>query len=99
MPYYVLPAMLTSGVPYPYGGATHAETILESCLAVAEQRLDDSAAVHSSKYRMCLEASVMADRRHRPQLLGYNGDRSDGRGRLTPRDRYENGVTYNGVQF
>ena len=79
--YYILPDRLTSAHPYAYGGAAHVETILESCLAIAEQRLDDAASVHTGKFMERLSASIGLDRRNKPQLMGYNGDRSDYRHR------------------
>ena len=39
--YKVLPPALSSAYVYPYGGAEHAETVLASCLAVDEHRMDD----------------------------------------------------------
>lgn len=77
--YHLTGEALTGDAPYAYGGAAHAETILESCLAIAEQRLDDSMTVHSEKFKERLEASVAHDRRGKPQHLGYNADRSDAR--------------------
>jgi hypothetical protein len=73
--YSIHPEALTEKAPDALGGPAHAETILESCLAIAEQRLDDSMGVHTAKYRERLAASVNSDRRHKPQHLGYNGDR------------------------
>lgn len=75
--YYVLPDYLQTAFPYHLGGMAHAETILESCLATAEQRLDDSATVHSLKFKERLAASINIDRKMKPQRLGYNGDNSD----------------------
>lgn len=76
--YYILPDVLQNSFPNPYGGAQHAETILESCLAIAEQRLDDAKGVHWEQFRERLLASISADRKMKPQTLGYNADRSDG---------------------
>lgn len=84
---------IRAAAPYPLGGAMHAETILESCLSVAEQREDDAEGVHTKQYRTLLAASIMMDRRHGPHFLGYNGDRSDGRTGGFERENY---VTYNG---
>ncbi len=77
--YYVHPDALSGNQPYAYGGMAHAETILESCLAIAEQRLDDAMGVHTAKFGERLAASISHDRRNKPQLLGYNDDRSDRR--------------------
>lgn len=98
--YYVLPDYLSGSYPYAYGGMAHAETILESCLAIAEQRLDDASSVHSMKFNERLAASVSLDRRSKPQRLGYNGDNSDGRNRLDRRGlHWQNLVTVGGVQY
>lgn len=97
--YYVNPGYLDAAFPYHMGGAQHAETVLESCLAIAEQRKDDQMAVHTMKFQERLRASIAADRKLKSQLLGYNRDRSDERHRLLPgRWPYVgNRVTFNGV--
>lgn len=98
--YYILGDMLTGTNPYVYGGAQHVETILESCLAVAEQRKDDAMGVHSALYSERLAASVGIDRRNKPQMYGKNRDTSDSRYRRG--DRYIWGFpagTYNGVSM
>ena len=101
--YYVNPDYLTGANPYAYGGAQHVETILESCLAIAEQRLDDAMGVHTLKFKERLIASINMDRKSKPQTLGYNGDRSDLRDRRWgPRyDRIwgQNLITGNGMQY
>lgn len=98
--YYVAANYLDSAFPYHMGGMMHAETVLESCLAIAEQRLDDSSSVHSRKFAERLIASVNLDRRMKPQMLGYNRDNSDMRDRSYGRSRtWDNLVTVNGVQF
>ena len=75
--YYVLPDALTDQNPYPYGGALHAETLKEACLAAAEGGPDDSMSVHAALFRERLAASISLDRRKQPAMLGYNRDRSD----------------------
>lgn len=95
----LLPDALTGIRPWPLGGMAHAETILESCLAVAESRLDDTQGVHKAAFMERMAASITADRRMKPAFLGYNGDRSD-RVEQLPRDRHGyNVVTYNGVEY
>lgn len=97
--YYVNADALTANCLYPLGGMAHAETILESCLAIAEERLDDSSGVHAAKFAQRLAASISMDRRLKPQTLGNNGDRSD-RPDLWGRDHYwDQSVTYRGVQY
>ena len=64
---------------YPLGGAKHSETLLECCLAVAEQRRDDmGGGFHTGRARELMGASIAADRANAPDYLGYNADGSDG---------------------
>lgn len=97
--YYLLPEALTDANPYCYGGMQHAETILESCLAIAEERINDQQnGLHSTKFMQRLQASIAIDRRNKAQLVGYNGDRSDQRGGYWPwRQGYlDSQITYYG---
>lgn len=96
--YYVLADYLNTAFPYALGGMSHAETVLESCLAVAEQREDDMAGVHTQNFQQRLMASIAADRRNKPQMLGYNRDRSDGPFRFS-RNHWNDRITYQGVQY
>ncbi len=75
--YYVLPDYLSGAFPYAYGGAAHAETLLESCLAIAEQKLDDAMGVHTQKFQERLVASIGMDRKNKAQNLGPNLARGD----------------------
>lgn len=91
---------LSSANQYPPGAQTHAETILESCLAAAERLLGEPGQ-HSARFMQLLIASVLADRAaSSPEFLGYNGDRSDVP-TVWPNARYpgDNIVTYNGVTY
>lgn len=97
--YYIMADALKGNRPYAYGGAVHAETLLESCLAIAEERLDDSRGVHAAKFMERLAASISKDRHHRSQLIGYNADRSDDIHANTPNFRGFGRITVNGVQY
>lgn len=97
--YYILADYLSGSQPYAYGGMAHAETILESCLAIAEQRLDDASSVHSAKFQERLMASISLDRRSKPQTLGYNRDNSDHRRYGREDLHWLNTVKVNGVQY
>lgn len=98
--YYVYSDFLDGAFPFPMGGMMHAETILESCLAVAEQRQDDMAGIHTENFRTRLMASIAADRRTKAQTLGYNGDNSDrGYWLQDGWNHYQDRITYNGVQY
>ena len=92
--YYVAPTALSHTNPYPYGPAAHSETILESCLSIAEQRLNDEKGIHWEKFLERLSASIQFDRKTSgPDFLGYNADRSDGG--VFRYDRFDS-VTVNG---
>lgn len=98
--YYISPDFLSGAFPYAYGGAPHAETMLESCLAIAEQRRDDAMSVHTAKFKERLLASMSMDRRLKPQKLGLNRDRSDELGWNRQNVHYWAGAaTYNGGSF
>lgn len=76
--YHALPSKLTVADPYPLGGEAHAETIMESCLAIAEERQENNAGIHTAKFMQRLQASIAYDRMvNTPDYAGYNGDGSD----------------------
>ncbi|MFA7279118.1 MAG: hypothetical protein WC100_03390 [Sterolibacterium sp.] len=93
----ILPNMLTSSPgPYPLGGMAHAETILQSCIAMAELRKENEKGIEWQTFMERLAASVGADKSQAPAVLGYNGD-GPGRSRAAAyRTPY---VTYNGVLY
>lgn len=99
--YYILPDYPVELRPYPYGGAAHAETILESCLAAAEETIDDSPGTHAGAFMARLMASINFDRKNKPQNLGYNGDRSDARDWYPKENEnyWNSTITVNGVQY
>jgi hypothetical protein len=75
----LLPEMLAdTTIEYPYGGATHSQTILASCLAAAEvQRLDGHGPLWTA-YKEELSSSITSDNAmNSVQYFGYNGDNSD----------------------
>ena len=98
LPYYINPDYLNGAFPFPYGGAQHAETIRSACLAAAEETLDDAPSVWRDRFAAQLQASINVDRRSKPQMVGYNGDNSDERGRWRRGDWHGWGsITVNGV--
>lgn len=102
--YSILGEMLTGDLPFAYGGPDHSETILASCLAVWENRIDDIPnGPRYQHWRERLAASISIDRAKRPQTLGYNADNSDDRyerrsGRYSARYGYPR-LRLNGVLF
>jgi len=78
MQYRVRPQDNLDGTDIPYGGTDHAETILYSCLAEAERRLDEAQGVYYQRFIESLASSIDLDSRMSgPHTLGYNSDRSD----------------------
>jgi hypothetical protein len=97
--YKVLPGELSDALPYPYGGAAHSETILEACLSVAEQRMDDEAGLHTQLFAERLAASIAQDQRNlMPEFFGYNRDGSD---QVSLPNRYQrtDSITYNSTLY
>ena len=85
--YRVLPNMVTRAAGYPWGGAEHAETILASCLAVAERRVKGEAGICQQAWLERLAASVALDQRRTADFLGYAGDPG-------PRRRVDDGMRH-----
>lgn len=56
------PDFFSDDTHYPLGGSLHAETLLESCLAAAEEFQNDSATLHRERFQQLLEASIAADK-------------------------------------
>lgn len=75
--YYLVPDAINTHRPFAYGGAEHAETMLEACLAVAEERRDNQPSTHAAAFQARLLASIALDMSKKPQQLGYNRDASD----------------------
>lgn len=65
---------LTEANPYPLGGMKLAELYIESCLAVAESRLDDSAGQHRAEFEALLVDAVARDRKNGAQYYGDVGN-------------------------
>lgn len=97
--YYIIGEALTERNPYVYGAALHRELYIESCLAIAEQRIDDQIdGPHTLKFKERLAAAIGSDRRNKAQTTGHNGDRSDERwGRYNPHWNFH--CLYNGAGF
>jgi hypothetical protein len=94
-PYSALPNALSSSYPYPYGGAVHSLTILESCLAVAELEENGiEGGPHGNAFQRMLRASIDYDLRvNCPDFYGYNGDYSRS---FQERHGGVTDITYNG---
>lgn len=100
--YKLNPAGLGEEANLPFGGQVHAQTIIEACLAAAEEQKGVGNGLHAKKFEECLRASVSHDRQvSSPATLGYNTDRSDAPVNPTMNwhDYDENIVTYNGIAY
>lgn len=91
--YAILPDRLLDTRPYPLGGAAHAETIRQACLAAAERELNQEQGVHAASFAERLSASLAVDMQRAPDSLGVLGD--PGMRRMEYEPAYY--VTYNGV--
>jgi hypothetical protein len=85
----------------PIGGMMHGETIIASCLAVAEQMIDEfnNPGKNQARFIERLAASISYDRRNMlPDGFGYNADNSDRQSQFPSRRRIQvvtrNNVTY-----
>jgi len=92
-----------TSLPYPVGGMSHGDTIMEACLLVAAEKVMTSLIGERKPiYEEKLMQSISSDKEKEPDYYGYNGDNSEGgfrRGccRLTDYNyiKYE-GVLYTG---
>jgi hypothetical protein len=98
--YYILPDYLSGALPFAYGGTAHSGTILEACLAAWERDMDGKIAEHEAHYQQLLAASISYDRNLKAQVIGFNLDGSDDRGRRRNRREYEGAfATFSGVLY
>jgi len=84
----------------PVGGALHGETIIASCLAIAEQLVDEfnNPGKMQARYLERLSASINLDRRSNlPDYFGYNGDNSDSQS--FDHSRRNKPVSFNNVEY
>ena len=87
---------LSTSNPYPLGGPQHSESIMQSCLDVAERYKSGSEGPEHKAWLARLAASVELDLKTVASSLGYNADRSDGRRTKIGQDY---SVTYNDVLY
>ena len=64
---------LTGVSPYPLGAQRYGELITESCLAIAEQRANDEAGLHTALFQTLLLAGIALDRKQGALYFGPMG--------------------------
>ena len=68
---------LSDTYPYPLGGMQLAELYIESCLAVAENRINDTPGLHGEQYKRLLVDAITRDGRRGSQNFGQMGHKED----------------------
>jgi hypothetical protein len=98
--YHALQNALTLSRPFALGGAAHFETLLSSCLAMAEDFMEDQRGPKWARWMERLTASVGHDRHlvSAKTRYGYVGDPSMNRG-WSPDYRNINAVTFDGTLY
>jgi hypothetical protein len=92
--YEAFAGKLTDANPYPIGGMKHSATILESCLAVADLRANDSRGVHWEQFVRMLAMSRAQDRQNGARFYGSMGGGDLDAAPL--RERVTSNITYKG---
>jgi len=96
--YNVLDSTISASVPYPLGGMSHAEGILQSIMAVAEHRVEEERGIQWQRFMELVTANIHRDMKNNtPEYYGYNRDGSD----LSRHANIERNlpVTYKGVKY
>lgn len=95
----ILPEKLAT-TKYALGGMAHCETIVEACLAKADEIMNSTpSGVHHTAYAWQLARSIERDRKQAPEYLGYNTDTSMAGGGPVVRRLDGVQVTVDGVEY
>lgn len=93
--------LVKTTAPYPLGGMKYSELVVESCLAIAEQRANDEKGIHSDAFVRLLAAAIEQDRQSGPRYFGALGegesDEADARRRRLQGSSYD--ITYKGATW
>ena len=87
---------LSDTYPYPLGGMQLAELYTESCLAVAEQRVNREAGLHTQMFNALLNDAIERDSMRGPRIFGQMGHKERGYDSRHFRHGCVSGVTYDG---
>lgn len=98
--YEAYSGQLSDSYPYPLGGMHLSELYVESCLAVAEQRVNDEAGLHTQLFESLLADAVARDRKRGAKNFGRMGNTAE---EEVPYPRFRRGyvggtypITYDG---
>jgi hypothetical protein len=94
--YEAFAGKLSDANPYPLGGMKFTQLIIESCLAVAEQRANDEKGLHSEQFASMLAASIAQDRKNGARYFGHMGNASTDSELLSRSRQTSYAVTYKG---
>lgn len=75
--YEAYSGQLTDALPYPLGGMHLSELYVESCLAVAEQRVNEEAGLHTSLFGSLLADAIARDRKRGAKNFGRMGNKAE----------------------
>jgi len=100
VPYSINAEHLSDDTSLPLGGQPHAQTLIESCLAAAEN-MSGQKGVHTEKLMLCLQASIGHDREvESPDTMGVSHDHYDDSGSFSNQHGYDEHITaYNGATY
>jgi hypothetical protein len=87
---------LSETYPYPLGGMQLAELYIESCLAVAESRLNDEIGIHTQQYQTLLIDAIERDKARQRVHFGNMGCSGNARREEFRRGLVPFTMTYNG---
>jgi hypothetical protein len=92
---------LSDSYPYPLGGMQLAELYIESCLAVAESRLNDEIGIHTAQYQALLLDAIARDRKRDARSFGQMGhvEETDVRERYHGAAHSRYPIVINGVSY
>ena len=101
VPYSINAEHLSDDTSLPLGGQPHAQTLIESCLAAAEN-MSGQKGVHTEKLMLCLQASIGHDREvESPDTMGVFHSHYDDSGSFSNGQHGfdEHSTLYNGVSY
>lgn len=89
--YEAYSGVLSDTYPYPLGGMQLAELYIESCLSVAEQRMNDEVGIHTAQFQALLVDAIIRDRKRGSRNFGQMGHKEGYEERIRHGDT---GTTY-----